>query len=349
MDNTSGQGKAASIPGEIRGWSWGAFLMNWIWGLFNRTWIALAVLLPVIGFVVWIILGIKGNEWAWRNKRWDDVEHFKRVQRKWAIAGFVLLLLPLACIGVAVFVLGMGADIFADAPSKASALAKAPAAAAKSPAPVVAKAPAPTAPEPKPAPAAAPTSAATSTSTTAVTAAVAKTDPAPVAAPAAPPATKPAAAPATEHDVSGPKAAQNRAAPATEAAAPRHAARRRVAPGPAAAQAVAAVPASVMVPPDPRPAPRYNDIMSAVIVGDEAGVRESITFGMFVDRRDSNRLTPLMVAALRRELAIARLLLEGGADPQLVGNGARSAMSFARENGDAGMVALLRRYGAPER
>jgi ankyrin repeat protein len=89
--------------------------------------------------------------------------------------------------------------------------------------------------------------------------------------------------------------------------------------------------------------------MSAVISGDEAGVREGIAFGLFVDRRDSNRLTPLMIASARRELAIARLLLEGGADPRLVGNSGRSAMGFALTNDDAGMVALLRRYGVPER
>ena len=33
------------------------------------------------------VLGAKGSAWAWRNGRWDSVEHFKRVQRKWAIWG----------------------------------------------------------------------------------------------------------------------------------------------------------------------------------------------------------------------------------------------------------------------
>ena len=33
------------------------------------------------------VLGAKGSAWAWRNGRWDSVEHFKRVQRRWAIAG----------------------------------------------------------------------------------------------------------------------------------------------------------------------------------------------------------------------------------------------------------------------
>src|ERR1700735_2662646 len=31
-----------------------------------------------------------GRGGAWRNGRWDSVEHFKRVQRKWAIWGAVI-------------------------------------------------------------------------------------------------------------------------------------------------------------------------------------------------------------------------------------------------------------------
>jgi hypothetical protein len=36
------------------------------------------------------VLGAKGSAWAWRNGRWDSVEHFKRVQRLWAIWGVVV-------------------------------------------------------------------------------------------------------------------------------------------------------------------------------------------------------------------------------------------------------------------
>jgi len=90
IENTSGQGKQAVIPKEVKGWSWGAFLWPGLWGLFNGTYIALLSCLPYVGIIMVIILGIKGNEWAWRNKRWDNVEHFKRVQRKWAIAGLVV-------------------------------------------------------------------------------------------------------------------------------------------------------------------------------------------------------------------------------------------------------------------
>jgi len=35
------------------------------------------------------VLGAKGNEWAWRNRRWRDLAHFRRVQRNWAIAGAI--------------------------------------------------------------------------------------------------------------------------------------------------------------------------------------------------------------------------------------------------------------------
>ena len=105
MENTSGQGSQAVIPPEIQGWSWGAFLMNWIWGLFNGTYIALLMFVPFVNFVMFFVLGAKGNAWAWRNKKWDSIEHFKAVQRKWAIAGVVIL--------VAGVVLGGGAAMMA--------------------------------------------------------------------------------------------------------------------------------------------------------------------------------------------------------------------------------------------
>ena len=94
-ENTSGQGKLADIPIEIRGWSWGAFLLNWIWAICNNVWIGLLALIPYVNLVMIIILGIKGNEWAWRNKRWDSIEHFKRTQRTWAKWGIILLIVPL--------------------------------------------------------------------------------------------------------------------------------------------------------------------------------------------------------------------------------------------------------------
>ena len=82
-ENTSGYGKLAVIPPQIKGWNWGAFVWGWIWGIGNSTWIALLDLIPYVNFVMPFILRARGNQWAWQNKRWDSVDHFQRVQRSW--------------------------------------------------------------------------------------------------------------------------------------------------------------------------------------------------------------------------------------------------------------------------
>ena len=102
MENTSGQGKSAVVPPEIDRWNWGAFLLNWIWGLGNAVYIALLMFVPFVNIVMVFVLGAKGSAWAWRNKRWESVEHFKRVQRLWTIAGLIVLVLAIA-MGVAMF------------------------------------------------------------------------------------------------------------------------------------------------------------------------------------------------------------------------------------------------------
>src|ERR1700738_1390217 len=80
---------AGALPPGVAGWNWGAFFLNWIWGLGNNTFVALLALIPVLNIITLFVLGAKGSEWAWRNKHWESVEHFKRVQRNWAIAGVI--------------------------------------------------------------------------------------------------------------------------------------------------------------------------------------------------------------------------------------------------------------------
>ncbi len=87
------------IPDGIKGWSWGAFLLNWVWAIGNKTWIGLLALIPYVGFVMAIILGFKGREWAWKNKQWDSVEHFNRVQKKWSYWGVMIVVISVV-IGV---------------------------------------------------------------------------------------------------------------------------------------------------------------------------------------------------------------------------------------------------------
>ena len=84
------------LPEGIRGWCWGAFLLNWVWAIRFRVWWGLLSLVPLVGLLVPIWLGIKGRELAWRRGAWTGVEAFNQAQRKWSIAGFVLTIL--ACL-----------------------------------------------------------------------------------------------------------------------------------------------------------------------------------------------------------------------------------------------------------
>jgi hypothetical protein len=88
------------LPKGVKGWSWGAFFLTWVWAIGNRTWIGLLALIPYVNFIMAIVLGIKGREWAWKNKEWESVEHFQRVQRRWSIWG-VALVFGLAGTGIA--------------------------------------------------------------------------------------------------------------------------------------------------------------------------------------------------------------------------------------------------------
>ena len=77
-------GSPDGIPDGVKGWSWGAFLLNWIWAIGNRSWIGLLAIVPYVGWIMAFWLGFKGREMAWKNKQWDSLEHFNRVQRKWS-------------------------------------------------------------------------------------------------------------------------------------------------------------------------------------------------------------------------------------------------------------------------
>ena len=97
-ENTSGQGELATVPEEVKGWSWAGFGLTWIWGVLNGVLISLLALIPFFAFIWAIVLGIKGREWAWRNKKWDSVEHFKNTQKPWDIAGMVIFAISMVAL-----------------------------------------------------------------------------------------------------------------------------------------------------------------------------------------------------------------------------------------------------------
>ncbi len=51
---------------------------------------------PLANIVMPFVLGAKGSGWAWKNKRWDSIEQFKRVQRKWTAWGVIGVALSIA-------------------------------------------------------------------------------------------------------------------------------------------------------------------------------------------------------------------------------------------------------------
>ncbi|MBN3872338.1 serine/threonine-protein kinase [Nostoc sp. JL33] len=79
-----------TVPEEILGWNWGAFLVPWLWMWTNQVWYGVFCFVPQIGWVMAIALGAKGNEWAWKSRRWRSIEQFKAHQRGWAIAGILI-------------------------------------------------------------------------------------------------------------------------------------------------------------------------------------------------------------------------------------------------------------------
>ena len=91
--NNSGCGinnMTEQIPDEIKGWNWGAFLLPWLWLWTNQVWAGLFCFVPQVGWITIIALGAKGNEWAWKSRRWRSIQHFKEHQRGWAIAGLLV-------------------------------------------------------------------------------------------------------------------------------------------------------------------------------------------------------------------------------------------------------------------
>lgn len=78
-----------TVPEEIRGWNWGAFIYNIFWGIGNKTYLPLLCLIPVFNLVWIFVCGFKGNEWAWQKGDYQDVDTFKAVQATWNRVGLV--------------------------------------------------------------------------------------------------------------------------------------------------------------------------------------------------------------------------------------------------------------------
>lgn len=92
VSSSKGKAKNSKIPTEIKGWNWGAAGFSWIWGMKYNVSIALLDLIFPLMLFGWIVLGKKGNEWAWRAGQWKSVSAFQTAQKKWAIWGLLFLI-----------------------------------------------------------------------------------------------------------------------------------------------------------------------------------------------------------------------------------------------------------------
>ena len=104
------QSTSSQVPSTFRKFNWGAFFLTWIWALGNRSLnritivLLLLCLVPYLGVVSAITLsiysGVTGSDRAWQNnkKRWKDLEHFQRVQKRWAIIGLAQFILVVLCL-----------------------------------------------------------------------------------------------------------------------------------------------------------------------------------------------------------------------------------------------------------
>jgi hypothetical protein len=117
--NDSGNGRSAQLPAELRGFNWGATGVTFWWSIFNKSYIgllilipsiaskivtgntALAIIFPVLSLAFSIYMGFAGNQLAWQNRRWLDVDDFKRCQGIWGVWGVCLFIFYLVIVAVA--------------------------------------------------------------------------------------------------------------------------------------------------------------------------------------------------------------------------------------------------------
>lgn len=95
-------------------WSWGGFLLSWIWALGHACWwpfivvlslfllsiitmiyffpmgVVFVVIQSLFHIVISIYMGIKGNVIAWENGCFENIEHFKKKEHGWTVAGIII-------------------------------------------------------------------------------------------------------------------------------------------------------------------------------------------------------------------------------------------------------------------
>jgi len=111
--------KAKTVFKELDKFNWGAFFLNPVWiVLCNKNYIALVsagqkllagiFFALVLGLNIWS--GMEGNERAWQGKKWNSIEEFNKIQKRWALAGLVIWIVVAIVIAINIYVHSPGFD-----------------------------------------------------------------------------------------------------------------------------------------------------------------------------------------------------------------------------------------------
>lgn len=96
----------------VKKFNWGAFCGTWIWGLINKSYKTLwgILLIPTLAwFPFALYCGIKGNEWAYENRQWEDLKKFHNSQSNQATFWLILAPFMFVVIQIAiVIIMGIG-------------------------------------------------------------------------------------------------------------------------------------------------------------------------------------------------------------------------------------------------
>lgn len=118
----------------------------------------------------------------------------------------------------------------------------------------------------------------------------------------------------------------------------------------AAAAVLAPAPAArAQTPPTAHDYAAYEGLFGAVTRGSASEIDERVKDGEDVRVRDSNGRTPLIVAAFRGDTAVAKALLDAGANPNALDFQSYDALTIAAVAGDVAMTRLLLAAGASAR
>jgi ankyrin repeat protein len=96
----------------------------------------------------------------------------------------------------------------------------------------------------------------------------------------------------------------------------------------------------------------FTPLHGAIFGGHESTVRLLVDHGAdleAVSKSEIAQVRPLGTAAFVRSVALGRILLEAGADPDAKTPDGHTAMDTALANGDDAFASLLREFGASER